>query len=183
MSRINWKGIKQVFKVNRFLSLYVIVALVFLLLVSLAFSSVIDAFSDQLKSSFPKLTVVALYIINNILTLVLTTIIFAVIFKVLPVAIIKWKDVIVGTFCTALFFMEGKSGISLYISKQTISTTYGAAGSLVVLLVWIYYSSLILFAGAEITKGYALIFGSRIYPKHYAATTQTVEVETGKKPV
>jgi membrane protein len=176
------KGWLKVLK-NRFLSFSIIVALVFLLLVSLAVSSVIDVFSDHLKFNFPKLTVVALYVINNLVTLAITTIIFAVIFKVLPDAIIKWKDIFVGALCTALFFMIGKLAISLYISKQHIGTTYGAAGSLVVLLVWIYYSSLILFIGAEITKAYALIFGSSIYPKHYAVTTKTVELDTGKKPV
>ncbi|MEP7236613.1 MAG: YihY/virulence factor BrkB family protein [Ferruginibacter sp.] len=171
------KGWLKILK-NRFLSFSIIVALVFLLLVSLAVSSVIDVFGNHLKHNFPNLTVVTLYIINNIITLCITTLIFAVIFKVLPDAIIKWKDIFIGALCTALFFMLGKFAISLYISQTKIGTTYGAAGSLVILLVWIYYSSLILFVGAEITKAYALIFGSSIYPKHYAVATKTVELES-----
>ncbi|MEI9956172.1 MAG: YhjD/YihY/BrkB family envelope integrity protein [Ferruginibacter sp.] len=79
--------------------------------------------------------------------------------------------------------MLGKFAISFYISKSNISTTYGAAGSLVILLLWIYYSSLILYFGAEITKVYAVTWGSKIYPKHYAVSTKTVEVNTGSQQV
>jgi len=168
---------------SRFLSFSIIVALGFLLLVSLAVSSLIEGFSNHLQSRFPTLTVVSLYIINYILTLLITSLIFAVIFKVLPDATIKWKDIFIGAVCTAILFMIGKLLISLYISQKNIGTTYGAAGSLVILLIWIYYSSLILFIGAEITKAYAIIFGSRIYPKPYAVTTKTVELNTGKEPV
>ncbi len=176
------KGWLSILK-NRFLSFSIIVALGFLLLVSLTVSSLIDGFNNHLKLNFPKLSLVTFYIINNLITLIITTIIFAVIFKVLPDAIIKWKDIFIGAFCTAVFFMIGKLVISLYISEKNIGTTYGAAGSLVILLIWIYYSSLILFAGAEITKAYALTFGSLIYPKKYAVTTKTIEVVKGKKPV
>jgi membrane protein len=79
--------------------------------------------------------------------------------------------------------MLGKLGISFYISKSDVGSTYGTAGSLVVLLLWIYYSSLILYFGAEFTKAYAVKFGSNIYPNPYAVTTKTVEVETGKHSV
>jgi membrane protein len=168
---------------NRFLSFSMIVALGFLLLVSLALSSLVDGFSNGLKERFPDITVVAFAIINNIITLVVTTSVFAVIFKMLPDAKIKWKDIFIGAMLTAIFFMLGKLGISLYISKSNVGSTYGAAGSLVILLLWIYYSSLILFFGAEITKAYAIAYGSKIYPKHYAVTTQTVEVDTGTQPV
>ena len=79
--------------------------------------------------------------------------------------------------------MLGKFAISFYISKASIGTTYGAAGSLVVLLVWTYYSSLILYFGAEFTKGYAVKYGTQIYPNEYAVTIQQVEVETGDKSI
>jgi membrane protein len=79
--------------------------------------------------------------------------------------------------------MLGKFGISFYISKSNVGTTYGAAGSLVILLLWVYYSSIILYFGAEFTKAYALKFGSEIHPNHYAVTTKVVEVETGDKSV
>jgi membrane protein len=102
---------------------------------------------------------------------------------VLPDAKIKWKDVLAGAIATSLLFMLGKFGISFYISKSNIGSTYGAAGSLVVLLLWVYYSSIILYLGAEFTKAFAVKFGSAIHPNDYAVTTKTVEVETGNKSV
>lgn len=154
-----------------------------MLLVSLSISSLIDGFSNHLKLRFPEITVVFFYVINSIITLIVTTMIYGVIFKILPDAFIKWKDVIIGAVVTAIFFMLGKFAISFYISKSNIGSTYGPAGSLVVLLVWVYYSSLILYFGAEITKAYAVQYGSQIYPNRYAVTTRTVELETGNHSV
>lgn len=168
---------------NRFLSFSVIIGLGFLLLVSLGISSIIDIFSGFLSNRFPETTLVVFYIINVFITLCVTTVIFAVIFKVLPDATIKWKDVFAGAVATAILFMLGKFGISFYISKSSVGSTYGGAGSLVVLLLWVYYSSLILYFGAEFTKAYAIKYGSNIYPNHYAVTTKTVEVETGSQSV
>jgi membrane protein len=168
---------------NRFLSFSVIVSLGFLLLVSLSITGIIEGISARLQAHYPNVTVVVFYIINLLLTLGISMLIFAVIFKVLPDAKIQWKDVIAGALVTALLFMLGKFGISLYISKTKVGSTYGAAGSLVVLLVWIYYSSLILYLGAEFTKAYAVKYGSAIHPSDYAVTTKLVEVETGKKTV
>jgi len=168
---------------NRFLSFSVIVGLGFLLLVSLGVSSIIDMFSSYLSNRFPEITLVVFYIINVLITLCVTTVIFAVIFKVLPDASIKWKDVFAGAVATAILFMLGKFGISFYISKSSVGTTYGAAGSLVVLLLWVYYSALILYFGAEFTKAYAIKYGSNIYPNQYAVTTKTIEVETGSQSV
>jgi membrane protein len=168
---------------NRFLSFSVIVSLGFLLLVSLGVTTIIDGFSERLKAHFPDVTVVVFYIVNIVITLLVTSLIFAVIFKVLPDANIKWKDVGAGAFATALLFMLGKFAISFYISKSNVGSTYGTAGSLVVLLLWIYYSSIILYFGAEFTKAYAVKYGSEIHPNHYAVTTKTVEVETGQQSV
>ncbi len=166
---------------NRFLSFSVIVSLGFLLLVSLAVATLLEAFSGQLKSRFPDISVVLFYILNQLITLAVSALIFAVIFKVLPDAKIKWRDIIGGAIATALLFMLGKFGISYYISKTNVGTTYGAAGSLVILLVWVYYSSIILYFGAEFTKAYATEFGSGIHPSEYAVTTKQVEVEAGTK--
>ncbi len=168
---------------NRFLSFSVIIGLGFLLLVSLGISSIIDIFSGFLSNRFPETTLVVFYIINLLITLSVTTVIFAAIFKVLPDASIKWKDVFAGAVATAILFMLGKFGISFYISKSSVGSTYGAAGSLVVLLLWVYYSALILYFGAEFTKAYAIKYGSNIYPNQYAVTTKTVEVETGSQSV
>lgn len=168
---------------NRFLSFSVIISLGFLLLVSLAVASLVEALSNRLKTAYPGVTVVVLYIINLVITMGITSLIFAVIFKVLPDAKIRWRDVIAGSITTAILFMLGKFGISFYIGKSHVGTTYGAAGSLVVLLLWIYYSSIILYLGAEFTKAYAVEYGSPIMPSEYAVTTKTVEVETGHKTV
>jgi membrane protein len=166
---------------NRFLSLSVIVSLGFLLVVSLSVTSVIDALSGRLQAAFPDVTVVLFYIINQVITLVIITLIFGVIFKVLPDARIKWKDVLAGAVVTAVLFMLGKFGISFYISQSDVGSTYGTAGSLVVLLLWTYYSSIILYFGAEITKAYAVHYGSEIHPNSYAVITKEVEVEMGSK--
>jgi membrane protein len=168
---------------NRFLSFSVILGLGFLLLVSLSISTLINGFSTSLKAHFPDMAVIIFYIINQVITLIVTALIFGAIFKVLPDARIHWKDVAVGAITTAVLFMLAKFGISFYISKSNVGSTYGAAGSLVILLLWVYFSSMILYFGAEFTKAYAMRFGSQIYPDNYAVTTKTVEVETGKKTI
>lgn len=168
---------------NRFLSFSVIVSLGFLLLVSLGVTSIIDGFSERLRAHFPDVTVIVFYVINIFITLAVTSLIFAVIFKVLPDAKIKWRDVATGAITTSILFMLGKLGISFYISKSNVGSTYGAAGSIVVLLLWIYYSSIILYFGAEFTKAYAINYGSEIHPNHYAVTTKVVEVETGQQSI
>ncbi|HEU5366561.1 MAG TPA: YihY/virulence factor BrkB family protein [Hanamia sp.] len=168
---------------NRFLSFSIIVGLGFLLLVSLSISTLIDGFSDSLKAHFPDVAVVIFYIINLIITLIVTALIFGAIFKILPDAKIKWRDVSAGAITTAVLFMLAKFGISFYISKSNVGSTYGAAGSLVILLLWVYFSSMILYFGAEFTKAYAVKFGTQIHPDDYAVTTKTVEVETGNKSV
>lgn len=168
---------------NRFLSFSIIISLGFLLLVSLIITTLIDGLSNSLRAHFPEVALIIFYIFNLIITLAVITLIFGVIFKVLPDAIIKWKDVLAGAIATGLLFMIGKFGISFYISKSNVGSTYGAAGSLVIILLWVYYSAIILYFGAEFTKAYAVEFGSQIHPDDYAVTTKTVEVETGKKTV
>ena len=168
---------------NRFLSFSIIVSLGFLLLVSLAITGIIEGLSTRLQDRFPDVAVVVFYIVNLILTFVISVLIFGVIFKVLPDARIQWKDVLAGAIITAVLFLIGKFGISFYISRTKIGSTYGAAGSLVVMLIWIYYSSIILYLGAEFTKAYAVSYGSEIHPNDYAVTTKQVEVEMGQQTV
>ena len=168
---------------NRVLSFSVIISLGFLLLVSLGVSSIIDGFSNRLTAHFPGVAIIVFYVINILITFSVTSLIFGVIFKVLPDGNIKWKDVLAGAMATAFLFMLGKFAISFYISKSNVGSTYGAAGSLVILLLWIYYSSLILYFGAELTKAYALKYGSPIHPNQYAVTTKMVEVETGNQTI
>ncbi|TDG35028.1 YihY/virulence factor BrkB family protein [Pedobacter changchengzhani] len=168
---------------SRFLSFSVIISLGFLLLVSLGVNALLDAFSSRLQAQFEDISVVVFYVLNLAITVVVITSIFGVIYKVLPDAEIKWKDVFAGALTTAILFMIGKFAISIYIGKSNIGSTYGAAGSLVVLLLWTYYSSIILYFGAEFTKAYALKYGSEIHPADYAVTTKQVEVETEGKSI
>ncbi len=162
---------------NRFLSFSVIVSLGFLLLVTLGISSLIDGLSSRLVQQFPDVAVIIFYIINLAISFLVISLLFAVIFRVLPDADIKWKDVRAGAVTTAILFMLGKFGISFYITTTKVGSTYGAAGSIIILMVWIYYSAIILYFGAEFTKAWAVKFGSAIYPNHYAVTTRLVEVE------
>ena len=162
---------------NRLLSFSVVIGLGFLLLVSLAVSAIIEALMDKLKHVFPGIAVIAFYILSLLVSFVIITVLFGGIFKVLPDAQIKWKDVLAGAIATAILFMLGKFAISFYISKSNIGSTYGTAGSLVVLLLWIYYSAVILYFGAEFTKAYAVKYGSAIHPDNYAVVTKTIEVE------
>jgi len=162
---------------NRFLSFSIIVGLGFLLLVSLVISAVVEAFGNHLKVWLSGASTVLLYIINQVVSIGISGFIFAVIFKVLPDAKIKWKDVIIGALVTTLLFLLGKFAISFYISKSNVGSTFGAAGSLVVLLLWIYYSSVILYFGAEFTMSYALHNGEPIEPADYAVTIKEVEEE------
>jgi membrane protein len=168
---------------NRFLSFSVIVSLGFILLVSLAVTSVVDGLNDVLARRFSEVSVIFFYIVNQVVTLAVISFIFGVIFKVLPDAKIKWRDVMLGSIVTGLLFMVGKFGISIYISKSNVGSTFGAAGSLVIVLLWTYYSALILYYGAEFTKAYAVSYGSPIHPNHYAVTTRQVEVETGNASI
>ncbi len=168
---------------NRFLSFSVILSLGFILLVSLGITSLIDGFSNKLQANFSQVSVVFFYIVNQIVTLAVISLIFGVIFKVLPDAKIKWRDVASGAVVTAILFMIGKFAISIYIGSTDVGGTYGAAGSLVVLLLWTYYSSIILYFGAEFTKAYAINYGSEIVPNHYAVTTREVEIETGSDSI
>jgi membrane protein len=168
---------------SRLLSFGIIVSLGFLLLVSLGVTAVIEGLGGRLKQVFPDVGVVVLYISNIVITLVVITTLFAVIFKVLPDARIKWRDVLAGAIATALLFMLGKFAISFYIGQSNVGTTYGTAGSLVVLLLWVYYSSVILYFGAEFTKSYALEYGRQILPAKYAVTTTRIEVESGNQSI
>ncbi len=162
---------------SRLLSFSLIVSLGFLLLVSLLATGLVEGLVNGLQTIFPNITLVLIYISNLVITLLITTALFATIFKILPDATIRWKDVIAGAFFTSILFMLGKLGITFYITYTDVGSTYGAAGSLVVLLLWVYYSAAILYFGAEFTKFYAIKFGREIKPNKYAVLVQTRETE------
>ena len=165
---------------NRLLSFSVVVSLGFILLVSLILNGLIETLMDKLQARFPNITVVVVYIVNLLVTFAVTASLFTIIFKVLPDAMIKTRDVVIGSMVTAALFMLGKFGITVYIGSSDVGSTYGAAGSLVILLLWVYYSSVILYFGAEFTKAYATEYGTQIRPNKYAVWVKHVEVEEGK---
>lgn len=157
----------KIFIFQRLLSFGMILGIVFMLLVSLIMSAALGILSKYLGGLFPGLEVIWA-LIDFALSLSIISTLFALMFKYLPDVKIKWNDVIIGAIITAFLFNVGKYLIGLYLAKSAFNSTYGAAGSLVVLLAWIYYSAQILFLGAEFTQVYARRFGSRIEPKEYA---------------
>ena len=165
---------------NRLLSFSMIVTLGFILLVSLVVNGTLDIVFDKLTVKYPELTLVLVYILNLIITYVITAFIFAAIFKVLPDARIKWKHVRIGACVTAALFMVGRFIITYYLGTSRMSSAYGAAGSMIGVLLWVYYSSMILYFGAAFTHAYVVFKGSRIYPNSYAVWVQQVEVESEK---
>jgi len=164
--------------INRLLSFSMVISLGFLLLVSLLINGAMEALLDHLTKLFPQLTVILVYIINLVLTFFITAVLFGMIFKVLPDARVKWKDVRIGAVNTALLFMAGKFLIGYYLGHSKMSSTYGTAGSVIVMLLWVYYSAMILYFGAVFTHVYAAHTGSMIYPNNYAVWIQQVEVES-----
>ena len=165
---------------NRLLSFSMIITLGFILLVSLIINGGMDLLLDKLMQKYPQLTVILVYILNIILTYFISAFIFAAIFKILPDAKVKWKHVRIGAFVTAFLFMAGKFLISYLLGHNKMTSAYGAAGSIIVVLLWVYYSSMILYFGAAFTHSYVVHKGSRIYPNSYAVWVQQIEVESEK---
>lgn len=170
------RGILKIL-VNRLLSFSIIVSVSFILLVSLMVNTVLDILSNRLIKIFPQITVYLAYAGNFLVTFIVTTLLFGVIFKILPDAKIKWRDVLTGAVTTSLLFMLGKFGITFYLGTKNIGNTYGAAGSIIIVLLWVYYSAIILYFGAAFTKNYAHNRGRRIYPNDYAVWIEFVEKE------
>lgn len=166
--------------INRLLSFSIIITLGFLLLVSLIVNAVMDAFINKLTAIFPHTEVLIAYVFNMILSFAITSFLFGLIFKVLPDAKIEWRHVRAGAFTTAILFMAGKFGISYYLGHNKLTSAYGAAGSVIVILLWVYYSATILYFGAVYTRVYAIHKGSQIYPDDYAVWIEQVEVESEK---
>ena len=156
------------FLINRLLSFSLIISIGFMLLVSLIVSALLEVLNERLALYFKDATVYLFYIINIGVILVVISLLFAVIFKVLPDASIKWKDAFIGAVFTSILFLLGKFGIGYYLGKSNLGLTYGTAASIIVILTWVYYSALILYFGAEFTKMYALKMGGGIIPSSTA---------------
>lgn len=144
----------------RLASLGLVVAFGFVLMVSLAVSAALAAFSTFLHGVFPAMKV-ALAIVDFALSIVLISALFAAMYKILPDTPIAWHDVIVGAICATLLFAGGKYLIAFYIGQTHIASSFGAAGALIVLLLWIFYSAQIFLLGAEFTRAWACVYGSR----------------------
>ena len=160
---------------QRFLSFGLILSVALLLLISFVVSAVLSAFTGWLQQLMPSVGMVAIQVVDYVLSLAVTTLLFATIYRFLPDAIIRWRDVGVGAFITALLFVLGKFLIAFYIAKASPGSAFGAAGSAIVLLLWVNYSSLIIFFGAEFTQEFADRFGQTVQPKAYAVRVKLVE--------
>ncbi|TLU99146.1 YihY/virulence factor BrkB family protein [Dyadobacter luticola] len=178
------KGWLQYLK-NRLISFSLILTLGFLLVVSLGASALVDVLSNRLERVFSEASVVVFYIVNLALVLAIITALFTVIFKVLPDGQLRWKECMVGALFTAILFLIGKFVISFYLGKSDLGAAYGTSASIVILLTWIYYSSIILYFGAEFTKVYAKQDGVGIYPNNHAVliVRQELDEKTGKEIV
>ncbi len=167
---------------TRFLSFTMILGIGFLLLVSLVISAALSAIGGFFGNLLPGYDILWQGV-NFLISFGVTTLLFAMIFKVLPDVDIAWSDVWVGALVTALLFTLGKFLIGLYLGRSSVSSTYGAAGSFVVVLLWVYYSAQILLLGAEFTQVYANRYGSRIRFSEGAAPLSPEErTEQGLEP-
>jgi membrane protein len=162
---------------TQILSFGVVLATGFLLLVSLLLTAMLAAFTDWVGQWLP-VTVGAAYLLDLLVSFVVISILFALVFKLLPDVTVSWKSVSIGAVVTAVLFMIGKFLIGLYIGRASIGSIYGAAGSLVVVLVWTYYSSQILFFGAELIRAYA----NRIALEPIVPTDQAVLMNEMDRP-
>ena len=160
----------------RFLSFAMVAGVCFLLLVSLVIEAVLKAFSHSVSTAIPGGAAVALAV-YFIFDFAVVGFLFAMIFKFLPDAKIQWRDVWVGGALTALFFLIGKWALGLYLGSGAAASAYGAASSLITLLLWIYYSAQILLFGAEFTQVYSDRYGSHVEPAEYAMRVKVREIK------
>jgi membrane protein len=166
---------------TRFLSFSMVLGIGFLLLVSLLLSAGLSGVVSYLGALFPVISSL-LQVANFVLGFIITTILFGLIYKFLPDVKITWKDVLIGAAITSLLFSIGRFGLGLYLGNSSFGSTYGAAGSLVIILAWVYYAAQILFFGAEFTQVYARRYGSQIVPdKNAISINQSDRTEQGMK--
>ena len=165
---------------NRIMSFSMIGSVGFLLMVGLIVNSVMDLLSERLAQRFPQDTVYLFYALNLLIVFVIITLLFTVIFKTLPDGKIVLRDCAIGASFTALLFMIGKFAIGAYLGSSAVASVYGAAGSVILILVWVYYSAIILYFGAEFTKVYALTHGQKIIPNSYSVQILKDDIEITK---
>lgn len=162
---------------KRLKSFSLIISLGFLLLVSLVLNSILGSIQARFQEVLPIQSAWLFFTLNNVITFAVITFLFSVIFKVLPDVIIKWKPAIVGAAFTTVLFAIGKFLIDMYITKANPGAIFGAAGSLIIILLWIYYTAFILYFGAEFTQAYAEKYSDKIRPSKYAVHLKIVTEE------
>ena len=158
---------------NRLMSFSMIGSVGFLLLVSLIINSLIEILNKRLAIHFPQDAILMVYIINMLIVFIIITLLFTIIFKTLPDGKIAIRDCIIGASFTSFLFMIGKFAIGFYLGSYNIASIYGAAGSIILILAWVYYSAIILYFGAEFTKVYAHTHGQKIIPNAYSVQFKT----------
>lgn len=173
--------------VDRLISFSMIIGLGFLLMVSLVLSSIIGYLTNNAGKFFEKINIVLFDWANSSITFIVIAVLFGFVFAFLPDAKVRFKDILWGSIFTTLLFMLGKYGITFYLANNATASSYGAAGSIIILLAWVYYSSAILYFGAEFTKQYAIKYGQGIRPSAIAVLVQQTEVEidtnTGEREI
>ncbi len=164
---------------NRLMSFSMIGTVGFLLLVGLIINSLMDILYTRLTSYFPVDSIYLIYIANMLIVFLIITLLFTIIFRTLPDGKVALKDCLIGASFTSFLFMIGKFAIGAYLGSSAIASIYGAAGSAILILVWVYYSAIILYFGAEFTKVYALIHGEKIIPNEYSVkiVKEIIEME------
>ena len=155
------------FVINRLLSLGLVVAIGFLLMVSLAVTAALAALSGWLAERSPSVPVVW-SAVTVLVSVIVTTALFALMYRVLPDVHLRWRDVTTGAFVTAVLFTIGQQLIGLYLGQSSVASSYGAAGSVMILLLWVFYSCQILLFGAEFTRAYARRHGAQPAPESFA---------------
>ena len=170
------KGILLILKARLF-SFGLILAIAFLLLISLVISTALAAMSDWIKADAAGLVVIIFNILNFIFSLAVISILFALMFKILPDAKIKWKHVWLGSLIAGLLFTIGKTALAFYFGKAEPASVYGTAGSIILILLWVSYSSMILFFGAEFTAAYANMYSGKVPPTEIAKSVVPGKVD------
>ncbi len=161
---------------DRLFSFSMVLIIGFLMLMSLVVSSLITFFSDYLNAVFPDYGPMFFSVVNILVSFLIITVLFALMFKVLPDAKVRWRDVWVGAVVTSILFVIGKTLIGLYLGYSDPGSAYGAAGSIILILLWVSYTSLILFFGAEFTQTYGRRHGMEIIPVEFAVKVTKAEV-------
>lgn len=168
---------------NRLLSFSIILIFAFILLITFSITNLITEISNRIIANNPDVAESLIKIVGIIINVAVTTTIFAFIFKLLPDAKIRLRDVAIGAVVTTGLLLAGQWGISLYIGFANIETVYGAAAFMAIFVTWIYYSAIIIYTGAEFTKAWANELGGKIFPDEYAVATKVIEIHEENKPV